>query len=598
MKGFVGAFQLNNNGFSINDLNFSGLLNKGAFFTNDCFALFNVDKQASVYTSISATIKYAGWVRLDNITEITTKLALNPETPTDEIVIEAYLKWGKNCVTHFIGDFSFVIFDETAKKLFLAKDQIGIRPLFYIEYKGILIFSTHIPLIKDILPEQPVISELYVSYELRNLIPPIESTFFSDIYRLEPAHYIIVSADGHLEKECYWTLTPIELPEFTDDEDYYELIRQTLKEAISWRAKHKQQIGCQLSGGLDSSAITVLLSRLLPKQQLHTYSFILDDETRPYSNNGLDERRTQEEIIRYAGLIPENHHFITKFHYKDAFEELDTRNAVMGGVASNDSYWQDTLFKQAGESEKVEVMFSGFPGDEGISASAYNYFHEYLYTKDWRGIFTYLSKFRIKGLYRIFNYLRYSMIGTTSPSFNAIQKERNLLQSGSSFSKVQPYIPFEFYTSFKEWLKNRMLATHIPLRVESELLYANQYNIEMVYPLADIRLLQLVYSLPVRLFAPIPLTRALFRNTCRGILPENVRQQSKRNGAKTLAFIDYILAIRKKELENYQIKNTLNLLVSEKDYLKRKFSNTMVKIKRLNMIKEIDYLIEQNLKHK
>ena len=136
------------------------------------------------------------------------------------------------------------------------------------------------------------------------------------------------------------------------------------------------------------------------------------------------------------------------------------------------------------------------------------------------------------------------------------------------------------------------------MRTESEGAYANQYDIDTVYPLADIRLLAIVYSLPTELFKPKPYSRALFRNLAIGILPDKVRLQPKFSGAKTLAFADYWIYTKAKELKDYTLKNHKGLLISEEEYLKKEHESELMKIKRLNYLKEIDYLIDINMPKK
>jgi asparagine synthetase B (glutamine-hydrolysing) len=346
---------------------------------------------------------------------------------------------------------------------------------------------------------------------------------------------------------------------------------------------------------MDSSAIAVILSRIFPKNQLHTYSFVLNDHTASFSDSGIDEKGTQEEVIQYADLKRDNHHQITGFHYQDVFEELETRNQVMGGLANSDAIWQDSLFKQAAEIDKVEVMFSGFPGDEGISCQGGNYYYEYIYHKDIKGIIKHLLKFRRSAIRGVYNYFRFKKLGTTMPSFSSIQKIRSTLNPYLEKEFNLKDSSFEFKPSFKEWFKSQITRQNICLRTESEGAYANRHGIDTVYPMADLRLIQLVYSLPVHLFAPKPYSRALFRNICKGILPEKVRTQPKFSGAKTLAFADYWIKTKYQQLQNFRIKNALNLFISEEEYDKRQHESELMGIKRLNHLKEMDYLLEKNL---
>ncbi|EON75557.1 asparagine synthase (glutamine-hydrolyzing) [Lunatimonas lonarensis] len=539
-------------------------------------------------------LRIVGWARIDNRNQLASDLHM-ANLPSDlGLILESYRKWGIDCLKHLIGDFSFVLVDENSSTFLLAKDPLGIRPLFYAQHNGLLFFSTRITDLKKVLPHPLEINLPYVARELKGYVQPVENTFFKSIHRLKPAHYLSVEKVSPLAERRYWELTKLPLSDCRSEADYHARVLACLKEAVRCRIAGKTTVGCQLSGGMDSSAIAVLLSRLMPVQQLHTYSFVLSDETIPYSPNGIDEQATQAEIINFAGLDPTNHHPITGFHYKDVFEELDTRNEVMGGLANSDTVWQDTLFKQAAEANGVEVMFSGFPGDEGISTTGGNYFHEYLHTLDVPGLLSHLARFRLRAVKGIVHYYWSMFKGSSKPEFRKIQDSRNLLHPSSPLHGVLKDQSFPFEKSFSSFLKHRMCRSHTTLRTESEGSYANRHGIETVYPLADVRLLQLVYSLPVHLFAPKPYGRALFRNLTKDILPENVRLQPKFNGAKTLAFADYWIKIKTQQLKDYVPTDRFGLFIEKLDASEEDRDPTILTEKRGNLIKEVDYFLEKN----
>lgn len=597
MKGFFGILNLNNGNFqevTNKYLNTKSLKNENTSLLTNEILLDDFANPVSKNNSFT-DLQFVGWCRLDNIEHLQLQMQLSENPEEKEIILKAYQKWGKDCVKHFIGDFSFAIWDVHTKELFLAKDQMGIRPLFYIEQKGLLYFGTSIPAIKEALLQKPALNETYIAKELRNYPQNVEDTFFADIKRLKPAHYLSISSQKKAEEIKYWELEKVDISHCKTNEDYYLLLRKTLEKAIQFRIRNKKNVGCQLSGGMDSSAIAVLLSRLMDKKQLHTYSFVLNEITKNYSDNGIDEQVTQKEIISYAGLINENHHPVTSFHYKDVFEEFNKTNNIMGGVAYCNSIWQDSLYKTAAEENQAEVIFSGFPGDEGISQKGHNYFYDYINEFNIKGLFQFLFDFRRAAILKTIQYFKEKKAKTSSLDFSKVQEKRSLLNPDSTFKKELKDTSFAFNASFKRSQKEKINLSHILFRIESEGAYANQYDIETVYPLADIRLLEIMYSLPTELFKPKPYSRALFRNLTVGILPDKVRLQPKRSGAKTLAFADYWMHTKYEELKSYKIKNHTGLLISEEAFLKKEAENDFMRKKRFNTLKEIDYLIDLNL---
>lgn len=544
----------------------------GMYQTNEVFIcnkfLFNTPESVNI-TSICQNERYvlAATCRLDNRDEIATKISLeNPQKKSDhEYILAAYTFYKEKCIEHFIGDFSFVVWDKQEQTFFMAKDHLGIKPLFYYCDEHFLLFSTNIHTIKAVKGANLALDKLYIARELKDFSPTFRDTFFQHIKRLTPAHFIkFYPQKRGVFEQRYWELSPMDISAFETEEEIYEELRRLFTQAVVCRTRTTRNIGCQLSGGLDSSAIAVLLSRNMDKSRLHTYSFVLSDKTRPYSKKGIDEQETQNSIIEYADLKHENHHKIEEFYYKDVFEELEISNLIMGGYANSDAIWQDTMFKKAGENN-IGYIMSGFPGDECVSNSGNLYFYDYLGNRDWVEIFRLIALQKLSGIKRIASYFRAKYLGTYKREYRDTQNQRSLLNPQSSYNKLLKVDKeaFKFYPTFKEYLKNQICRPHTCHRSESEGLYALQYGMETVYPLADIRLIGFVYSIPTHMFIPLPYNRKTFRNISIGILPNNVRLQNKNNGAMTLAFAEYWKEKRINELQNYEVIDHLELFHSK-----------------------------------
>ncbi len=557
--------------------------------------LHDGDLQDDPVTQISEELVCVGWSSLYQTDILVQKLGLKGNYSSLELIQHAWLKWGSSFLDHIEGDFSFVLYDKRSGTLILAKDQVGIRPLFYARIGNCIIFGTTIPVLKSVFATPPEINRLYLAHDLKVNPVPVDLTLFKDIHRLKPAHYIELKSGDLPVETRYWDLSEIDLAGYSNEE-LTERVKQEIFRAVQCRIKDIQTVGCQLSGGLDSSVLAVILSKVMNKEHLHTFSFVLSEKTRKYSARGIDEQWSQDLVREFAGLLPENHHQITEFHYKDVFEEMDTSNRVMGGYANSDSIWQDTLFKKAAESG-VRVSFSGFPGDEGVSNGGGTYYLEYIEKKQWKKLLEHVLIFHVRAIKHLYNYWTYQRTGKTKPGFAAVQSKRCLLRADvPEYDKIQD-TSFDFHPSFKQSMKTKMLRAHTCLRTESEGTYANQYGIETRYPLADIRLLQLVYSLPTEMFRPKPYKRALFRNVCKGLLPEKVRLQPKFSGAMTLAFAEYWKTKTAEELEDYEITDPLNMYISTEDFNKKMDSSktNALEKSRFTGLKKIDYFLKLNM---
>ncbi len=570
----------------------------GTYQTNEVFVcnkfLFNTPESVNT-TSICQNERYvlAATCRIDNRDEIAAKISLeNPHGKSDhEYILAAYTFYQEKCVEHLLGDFSFVVWDKQEQTLFMAKDHLGIKPLFHYCDENYLLFSTSIHTIKSVEGTNLELDKLYIARELKNFSPTFEDTFFEHIKRLKPAHFIKFNPQNKIiHEQKYWELTPMDISAFKTEEEIYNELRRLFTEAVVCRTRTTKNIGCQLSGGLDSSAIAVLLSRNIDKNRLHTYSFVLSDKTRPYSEKGIDEQETQNIIIDYADLKRENHHKIEEFHYKDVSEEMELRNLIMGGCSSTDCIWQDTMYRKAGEN-CVGYILSGFVGDECVSNNGTLYFYDYLGNQNWKKVFMLIKTLRLKGVKKVLSYYLSKYYGTYKWNYKNLQKRRDIFNPKYNLLLKEKKESFKFYSTFKEYLKNQIYHPHICHRSESEGLYALQYGIETVYPLADIRLIKMVNSLPTHFFVAQPNTRMLFRNICKNILPDKVRMQPKRNGALTLAFAEYWKIINLNYFSKRNIKNSLNIINVDKQLKLDGFDYLRCNLKKY----EIDYFIEENL---
>jgi len=173
-----------------------------------------------------------------------------------ETIILMYKKFGKECVKYFRGMFAFCIYDKKSNLFFCARDRVGEKPFFYHLDKEKFIFSSEInpikKLIKTTLNEK--VAPLYYS-SFKHFPSPF--TYYNEIFRLEPASYMIIKDNKIIEKDFYWDLKVGNYKVVTKDE-----VRQKVIEAIKYTTVSDVKIALLLSGGVDSSIIAYVLKSL------------------------------------------------------------------------------------------------------------------------------------------------------------------------------------------------------------------------------------------------------------------------------------------------------------------------------------------------
>lgn len=192
------------------------------------------------------------------------------QTASDtEVILAAYDKWRDQCVKRFNGIFAFAIWDQQRHELFVARDHLGIKPLYYYYRGEKFVFSSEIKglLLHDFVPRE--IDPKALNFLTRVLYIPEPATMFAGIKRLQPGHYGYWRKGGFVETK-YWDITDFQNSPATFTESQ-EQIRLLLRDAVKKQLLSDRPVGVFLSGGWDSSAVLGLM-RELGQSQIQTFS--------------------------------------------------------------------------------------------------------------------------------------------------------------------------------------------------------------------------------------------------------------------------------------------------------------------------------------
>src|SRR6267142_1352119 len=225
-----------------------------------------------------------------------------------ETIVHAYEQRGDECVQHFRGMFAFAIWDGAARRLLLARDRLGVKPLYWALAGNRLLFASEI---KGILesgliaasPNVRVLSEVLATRGTAG-----EETMFEGIYKLLPGHRLIFE-DGRVRIEKYWDL-PLDGPdpelERLKDNELVDRFRSLLEESVRLRLMSDVPLGMFLSGGIDSSAIAAIMARQIDRP-LQTFSVAFKDRA-------FNELEYAREVARAIGanaheIVIDDHDF-------------------------------------------------------------------------------------------------------------------------------------------------------------------------------------------------------------------------------------------------------------------------------------------------
>jgi asparagine synthase (glutamine-hydrolysing) len=513
----------------------------GIFETNEIFIcnkyLFNTPESVK-NTGIYQNERYvlAASCRIDNREELTSKVSIkNSSVASDhEYILAAYEYFQEKCVDHLIGDFSFVVWDKVEKTLFMAKDHMGVKPAFYTLQNDVLYFATDLNAFLKIDKLNIDYSKAYLSSMLFEEIIETEVspefTCYEHIFRLKPAHCLTFK-NNELRLKEYWRLTPQKKLTLNSNEEYYKMFFDLVEQAIACRLRTFNNVGVELSGGLDSSAIACMIGHISKKEQLdlkniYTVSLVHSEvsrEFKPYE----DEEPLQKIVQEWIGIDSENivKNSVHPFH--SFWDEYDYGFNVHGGFSKVNFTWQKPIYESL-QCKNCAVKLSGFAGDEIVSNSGVHWYYDALYSFDLLFIGKFLSKNTYSHLKKTIRYylnrfsiLKITLKATFDTNYVSPPFKNTILKKTHKRSHIN-------HPSFLSSLISRPFTS---LRFETEALHALRHRVECRYPLADIRLLEFILTTPYTLFEPYPIKRMFFRNSLQSILPSEIFQRDNKAGA-------------------------------------------------------------------
>ena len=212
-----------------------------------------------------------------------------------EVIIHGYEEWGVDVVHHLRGMFAFSIWDESKKRVFLARDRLGIKPLYYFHDGYRFIFASEIKAILSLPSINRKINEEALYHYLTLAVTPAPMTMFQGIEKLEPGHTISLEIGGQKNKSRYWE--PVVNDDYVNklsEKEIIEKLRELLRESIRLRMMSDVPFGVFLSGGVDSSLNVALMSEQMDRP-VNTFSVSIKDD--PLS----DERSEARAVAEYFG---------------------------------------------------------------------------------------------------------------------------------------------------------------------------------------------------------------------------------------------------------------------------------------------------------
>lgn len=270
-----------------------------------------------------------------------------------EVIIKAYQQWGIDCQVKFNGMWSFALYDKNISVLYLSRDRVGEKPLFYSVFDKTIVFGSEIKtLVKYGVPLN-INKDIIELYLFLTYIPS-PHTIYKNVFKLKPGHFIRVDLNG-IKEQKYWNLPVIDEGAMNaNKKEIYENFENTLTDSVKIRMRSDVKYGAFLSGGLDSSSVVSVMSSLS--------NYPIETFTIGFKEKSFDESNLAELVAKKFNT---NHHL----HYvePDSFDDSLAKVIKHTDEPFGDSSAIPTGYVAREASKNVKMVLTGDGGDEILS---------------------------------------------------------------------------------------------------------------------------------------------------------------------------------------------------------------------------------------
>jgi len=454
-----------------------------------------------------------------------------------EVVMASYLEWGTDCVNHFVGMWSFALYDTRNKLLFASRDRFGIKPFYYISKDAGFYFASEMKALKP----TPIFSnELNLNQLSRGLqmgwLCYNDETYFADITALPAAHNMLIRFDANgiedIEILKYWDVYTgtYSSASFTEKTEQF---REMFAESIALHMRSDVPVATCLSGGLDSSAIVSEVQHQHPGTSYKSFSIYYDGD------GEVDERPFIDEVIRkYPSIDP--------FYKKPSDEEVkaEFHNALFHAdvPATGSSFVSQYFLMKLIAENGIKVVLDGQGSDEYLGGYMHSYYRliaDMLRRGNFGNAFAttsdVASNLSLSGMKKYSHFAK-SLLSSVSPEQKLYAMEYNnyypfLLNEKSSVTPF--YLTDAPGTKLDSFLYNLMFSSSLPSLLQYEDRNSMAFSIESRVPFLDHRLVEFAFSLRNDDKIKGIETKRILRHSLKSVLPEAIVNRKDKKGFVT-----------------------------------------------------------------
>jgi asparagine synthase (glutamine-hydrolysing) len=463
------------------------------------------------------------------IRDLLKKEGINFITNGDtEVLLRAYIHWGEDCISRFNGMWAFAIYDKKERRLFCSRDRFGVKPFNYAVNGSTFMFSSEIKSILHYFPDfKKPNYNIIANFCRTGTGAQFSETWFEGVYRLKPAHNLIVDAQGVTEKR-YWNY-PVKINHHITFNEALKEYKQLFESAVKLRMRSDVPVGFTLSSGLDSSSIVSSLeNNFSTNRNTYTASFNKDEYRRSEKKNFKNDIEINEaDIVRkLTNTLELQPHFVD-IDYTDYVKHMSS--IVYHLESGHNSPAVYPFYKIMERANKdVVVLLEGQGADELLAGYVINFYPTYIYS-----LFT---SFKLRKAYqsaktffKVYSITNALMLLVRRSSFSLIKNLYYRISGIQSFFKgpLKDYEALNDYplnkNDFDNKLNLELYQSHTGGLVNL-LHYGDAismaWSLESRLPFMDYRLVEYVFTLPPEFKLQNGFGKYIHRKAMEGIVPD------------------------------------------------------------------------------
>jgi len=434
-----------------------------------------------------------------------------------EVILHSYEEWGTDCLKHFNGMWAFALIDEKSGTLFCARDRFGIKPFYYTFVDNTFLFASEIKALlahPDVgkFPDSTTL-DMFLAW---GLLDYSQRTMFDGILQLKPAHAILVRKEGIGVPFPYWNVDICsDVQSGVSDNIAAVRLLSLLYDATRVHLRSDVAVGTCLSGGIDSSTLTVLINNLIREESPANVGTLQKTFSAVFSDKRFDESRYIDEMLATTRVYNRRTEPSPEELWSDIDHLVYMQDEPFGSLSIYAQYCVMRIAR-----EEVKVVLDGQGADEllaGYLAYQGSYISGLLKTFHWVA-----ACFEIVGSFR---YHR-GFLGSSLQQLLVRKGRRKLL-------KGYPEEINRYDGSLSEVLHRELTATNLPSLLHYEDRNSMAFSIEARVPFLDVRVVEYIASLPLRQKIQNGITKVSLRRAIKGIIPESIRCRMDKMGFVT-----------------------------------------------------------------